>query len=146
MLENGVLDAHYQVEEAMEQIYQKYFINLDEVVVNKIKSIVLRPIIEQVAASLKSSKNNMISHILYNPEIYPGFSVKIKTPTAKKEKKMTTIKLFPSGKINIDGANNREEAEFLYYWLNDIFCNNPQFIFNEGDENDSDDEFSYSEE
>lgn len=78
---------------------------------------------------LTNSKNNMISYIKYDPEKYPGLLIKIKTPITKSPNKETTIKIFPSGKINIDGANNREEALNIYYWLNHVFHLNPEIVY-----------------
>jgi hypothetical protein len=92
---------------------------------------------------LTKSKDNMLSHIKYDPENYPGFLIKIKTPNEFKSTKKTTVKLFDSGKINIDGANSREEADFIYWWLNNLFYTNPQLIRrDDAAYDDSDSEFS----
>ena len=89
--------------------------------------------------SLMKSGNNLLSHIKYDPEKYPGFLVKIKTPNITDADKLTTIKIFPSGKINIDGANNRQEAEYIYYWINSIFYDNPKLIYNPDESYDTTD-------
>lgn len=100
---------------------------------NMIKSIIKNYLIlelREMEIHLKKSKDNMLSHIKYDPEKYPGFLIKIKTPNENDPNKKTTIKIFPSGKINVDGANDRKEAEYIYYWLNNLFYNNPEFSYN----------------
>jgi hypothetical protein len=98
---------------------------------------------EELSVYLTKSKDNLLSHIKYDPEKYPGFLIKVKTPNAVDLDKKTTIKIFPSGKINIDGANSREEAEFIYYWLNSIFFENPDLIYSTNfNYDDPDSEFS----
>jgi hypothetical protein len=92
---------------------------------------------------LTKSKDNLLSHIKYDPEKYPGFLIKVKTPNMRSKDKKTTIKIFPSGKINIDGANSREEAEYIYYWLNYLFATNSQIIYHPDQlDDDEDSEFS----
>ncbi len=78
---------------------------------------------------LVKSKDNILSYFKYDPEKYPGFLIKVRTPNQFTTSKKTTIKIFPSGKINIDGANSREEAEFIYYWLNHLFATNKNIIY-----------------
>lgn len=64
---------------------------------------------------------NGIFQIKYNPERYPGLSVKFTTPNATNKKKETTIKMFQSGKINIDGANEQDQALYYYNMLNEFY-------------------------
>jgi hypothetical protein len=125
---NVITDAYYELENATYK---------------KILRFLAKEHISQLGVFLKKSKDNLLSHIKYDPEKYPGFLIKIKTPNASNPDKQTTIKIFPSGKINIDGANSRDEAEFIYYWLNNIFYHNPELIYR-GDFNyeDPDSEFS----
>ena len=61
--------------------------------------------------------------------------------------KQTTIKLYSKGKINIDGANNSEEANYLYYWLNTFLRDTPGILYDPEinmDDLDDADEWSYS--
>lgn len=147
ILSAGLLDIHIKINSYFDNIYNKHFIVYPENIKDHIRQIVLQPLINDIRKKFNTSKNNMISHINYNPELYAGFIVRIKTPTESNPKKKTTIKLFSSGKINIDGANNREEAEFIYYWLNNTFYKNPHLLYNENEDNtESDDEFSFTEE
>jgi hypothetical protein len=57
----------------------------------------------------------------------------MKTPTQAKPDKTSTVKVFTSGKLNIDGDNTREEAELIYLWLNKLFVTIPELIYREGE-------------
>lgn len=81
---------------------------------------------------LKGHDDNKLSYIRYDPQRYNGFLIKIKTPAPAKPDKKTTIKIFNSGLINIDGANNRHEAELIYLWLNKLFVQNPDLLYRKG--------------
>lgn len=146
LLNLNLMEWHHAIDKYLAKIYKDYFVTLSDKIIERIRRIVLQPLIHSLHVAFKKSKNNMISHINYNPEIYAGFIVRIKTPTEEDAQKQTTIKLFSSGKINIDGANNLAEAEFIYYWLNHIFNENPDFIYDENEEvEESDDGFSYTD-
>jgi len=95
-------------------------------------------------SQLVSERDNMLSHFKYDPEKYSGFIIKVKTPRFNNTNKRTTIKIFPSGKINIDGAPSYAYAEFIYWWLNHIFVENPKLIYiaSEFNYDDTDSEFS----
>lgn len=126
----------------------KNYMNISNFCYKKIIAYLLQTEATRLERFFTKSKDNMMSHIKYDPEKYPGFLIKIKTPNAVKKHKKTTIKIFPSGKINIDGANNRSEAEYIYYWLNHVFYTNPDLIYDDQmhnyDEHDS--EFSSDDE
>lgn len=64
-------------------------------------------------------KNNYINlaEVQNNCERYFGLIMKFYRPVLWKLDKRTTIKILRSGKINIDGANSKEEAFELYHWL-----------------------------
>jgi hypothetical protein len=68
-------------------------------------------------------KHNVIgiAEIQNNCERYFGLILKFYRPVSWKLEKRTTIKVLRSGKINIDGANNIEDAYVLYHWLEHIF-------------------------
>jgi len=51
--------------------------------------------------------------IKYSNERYVGCLIKFKTPIPSNEKKLTTVKIFSSGKINLDGCNSKEEAAII---------------------------------
>jgi len=125
-------------------VRDNHMINLSNNIIKKIIRFSLKEYLEDLEKFFVRSKDNLLSHIKYDPEKYPGFLIKVKTPNNAKKDKRTTIKIFPSGKINIDGANNRIESEFIYYWLNNLFHENNNFTYNISDQlNDgSDSEFS----
>jgi hypothetical protein len=129
---------------SLQDLVYKYFqINIDDNLRSQIWSAYLSNFLRSLELRLTKDPDNMLSHIKYDPEKYPGFIIKIKTPLLDKKDKVTTIKLFKSGKIDIDGANNRQEAEFIYYWLNSLFVDNLELTFNP-DELLADDEDGYS--
>jgi hypothetical protein len=98
----------------------------------------------RIKTKLDSERENLLSHFKYDPEKYSGFIIKVKTPNVADDNKRTTIKIFPSGKINIDGATSRADAEYIYWWLNSIFATNPRLSFADvlANYNDTDSEFS----
>lgn len=124
------LSSYYRIIRDLIELDQKYFFfNLDNISYQTILKYLLLPELDQLKKKLMNSKDNILSHIKYDPEKYPGFLIKIKTPNHENLNKRTTIKIFPSGKINIDGANNKMEAEFIYYWLNYLFSVHDEFTF-----------------
>ena len=62
-----------------------------------------------------------VTEIKYNIERYPGLIVKFATPITRNREKQTTIKMFQSGKVNIDGAVSESCALFYYRWINDFY-------------------------
>ncbi len=87
--------------------------------------------------------DNDMSDIKYDQDKYPGFLIYVKTPIPCNLNKRTTVKIFPSGKINIDGANDIAEATFIYWWLNDLLLSDRRLVYNDGDMCDSSDDLSY---
>jgi len=65
---------------------------------------------------LTSLELNMIK---CNFERYTGIILKFKTPIEDNKNKLTTVKIFSSGKINIDGSNNLDESNNI----KKIICN-----------------------
>lgn len=128
-------------------VYKYFQININEKLLSHIWAAYLSNFLRSLELKLMKDPDNMLSHIKYDPEKYPGFIIKIKTPIPEKKDKVTTIKLFKSGKIDIDGANNRKEAEFIYYWLNSLFVDNSELTFNPDELlADEDDGYSFSSE
>lgn len=62
-----------------------------------------------------------ITEIKYNIERYPGLIIKFSTPIARNQNKQTTIKMFHSGKVNIDGAISEQCADYYYDWINNFY-------------------------
>jgi hypothetical protein len=133
-----------KIKDFVKIIQEAYFINLNNQIIKNIIKYMLKDDFKLLEKFLKKSKDNLLSHIKWDSEKYPGFLIKVKTPNSTNPNKRTTIKIFPSGKINIDGANNRSEADFIYYWLNYLFYEHSEFIYDSSHQNydDSDSEFS----
>jgi hypothetical protein len=75
---------------------------------------------------IKAKSNNEtiaknLTEIKYNIERYPGLIAKFSTPTVRRPNKQTTIKMFKSGKTNIDGAISEESAAYYYKWINAFY-------------------------
>lgn len=62
-----------------------------------------------------------ITEIKYNIERYPGLIIKFSTPIPRNLQKQTTIKMFQSGKVNIDGAISEQCALYYYNWINEFY-------------------------
>jgi TATA-box binding protein (TBP) (component of TFIID and TFIIIB) len=69
-----------------------------------------------------------ITEIKYNIERYPGLIIKFSTPITRNPLKQTTIKMFQSGKVNIDGAISEECAAYYYNWINDFYISHAKEI------------------
>lgn len=69
-----------------------------------------------------------ITEIKYNIERYPGLIIKFTTPIERNPNKQTTIKMFQSGKVNIDGAVSEKCAVYYYNWINDFYIAHTQSI------------------
>ena len=85
-------------------------------------------LIQEIAGYI--ADNHMgINSIQYDLEKYAGIKIKFKRPLhiitkPKDEFKNITVKIYQSGKINIDGGKKIDEIEELYFWLNNVFVNN----------------------
>jgi len=139
------------------RIYQKFlenmialrnsYINLSNITINKIMECMLTKTIVAPRTLIINNSDNQLAGFQLNTEKYSGLLLYIKTPTATNPNKRTTVKIFNSGKINIDGANNIQEADDIRWWMNHILNENPQLIYaNDYVHDGTDDEFSESEE
>jgi hypothetical protein len=85
-------------------------------------------LIQEIEKFLPVNRMGIVS-IQYDLEKYAGIKIKFRRPlhkirTTKDELKDITIKIYQSGKINIDGGKEVAEIEELYIWLNDILVKN----------------------
>jgi hypothetical protein len=72
-----------------------------------------------------------IGLIKCNFEKYTGIIVKFKTPLLEKPEKLTTVKIFSSGKINIDGSNSYNESNIIKKIISSlIYYNQSTIIYN----------------
>lgn len=62
-----------------------------------------------------------IYQLILNNERYQGLKLKFPTPSEKNPDKKTTIKIYRSGKINIDGAVSDESARYYNKKILKIF-------------------------
>jgi len=144
--EYSLIEHYAKLTEINSLIYANFHIDLTDAMIKRIWGYYLDNFLLSLEETLRKDKDNHMSHIKYDQEKYPGFIIKIKTPTKKKPEKKTTIKLFMSGKIDIDGANNRKEADYIYWWLNDLFARNRDLSYNPEDpSDDEDDEYSWTD-
>ncbi len=135
-----------KIVDATELAYKHFHISFSFETMKQIWDQYLDKYLIVMEKQFKASSDNQMSHIRYDQEKYPGFIIKIKTPSADKLDKRTTIKLFMSGKIDIDGANNRQEAEYIYWWLNSLFVQNRYLSYNPYTPSDCEDDYSWSDE
>lgn len=142
--EINLIEIYNKIRNIIVIIQENYFVSFSNNIIKLLVKYYLINELKSIDTFLKKSKDNMLSYIKYDSEKYPGFLIKIKTPNKADSTKKTTVKIFPSGKINIDGCNSREEAEFIYYWLNNLFANNDLFIYDSKKNNflEKDPEFS----
>lgn len=144
-IEQQDLINHYnKIIDVMEIVYNKFHISFSSETISQIWDQYLDKFLIVMEKKFELSSDNKMSHIRYDQEKYPGFIIKIKTPSSDKADKRTTIKLFMSGKIDIDGANNRQEAEYIYWWLNSLFVQNRYLSYNPDSPSDDEDEYSWS--
>jgi hypothetical protein len=74
---------------------------------------------------LNSLELNMIK---CNFERYTGIILKFKTPIDDNKNKLTTVKIFSSGKMNIDGSNNLDESNNIKKIIGNLIFNNKEEI------------------
>ena len=87
-------------------------------------------LIHEIDKFLPINRMGIVS-IQFDLEKYAGIKIKFRRPLhkingPKDVLKDITIKLYQSGKINIDGGKEIAEIEELYLWLNSIFIKNKE--------------------
>lgn len=85
-------------------------------------------LIQEIYKYMPNNRMGIIS-IQFDLEKYAGIKIKFRRPLHKikspaDELKDITIKIYQSGKINIDGGKEIAEIEELYLWLNNILLDN----------------------
>jgi hypothetical protein len=105
----------------------------------------------QMQSVMMDADDNFINRVKYDSESYPVVLLRFKTPIPGKDLKKTTVKVYTpckeyNQKINIDGANSREEAEYIYYWFNwHIQQRHAEIIYKPGEYPEIDSDFSYTD-
>lgn len=131
-------------------VEKRHGYKLGNIIISKALEIHMEKYFALLQRKLSNSKNNEISGIRYNPERFQGFVIRIKPmekTSGNGSNRNITIKLFAGGKINIDNAKSPEEANYIYFWLNNLFLENPELIYDPDihmDDLDPDDEWSYT--
>jgi hypothetical protein len=106
-------------------------IQLPSNITNSIKIHLFKKAVMKILEKIDKDPENMRSSVKYNNGSYQGLILSINTPNPSNKEKKTKIKIFASGKVNIDGANSHEEAIVIYEWINYIFVMNyDDFIIN----------------
>lgn len=87
-------------------------------------------LIQEIDRFIPNNHMGIIS-IQFDLEKYAGIKIKFRRPlhkviNPKDQIKDITIKIYQSGKINIDGGKEIPEIEELYLWLNSIFIKNKE--------------------
>jgi hypothetical protein len=67
--------------------------------------------------------------VKHSTERYVGFLIKFKTPIELNEDKTSTVKIFASGKFNLDGCNTREQALVITRILYLLMLISKDYIF-----------------
>lgn len=123
------------------------YVNLSNQTITKILECMLARTIVALRILITNNSDNQLAGFQLNTEKYSGLLLYIKTPTPTNQHKRTTVKIFNSGKINIDGANNNQEADDIRWWINHILVENPHLRYaNDYVHDGTDDEFSESDE
>ncbi|MCW5952982.1 MAG: hypothetical protein KIT69_12070 [Propionibacteriaceae bacterium] len=112
-----------------EMYKQKNLNNWAITILNKIKYYYLKPFIDNIRDTLYYSKDNCISFVNGDFEKYSGLKIKFRSPTQENQDKETTVKIFSSGKIEINGAQTQDEASRVYNYLINFFKHNSQLIY-----------------
>jgi hypothetical protein len=125
-LKNIKVDSDKNIEIVyIKSIMRNYKFNLIEpeiyIDLYKFQNILLNYKNEQNDLDIYKLYNLELSLIKFFPERYTGIILKFKTPIPENQNKLTTVKIFSSGKINIDGSNSLNESnnikEIILYLL-----------------------------
>jgi len=128
-----VLENYIQEAFGLPEIQIVYFIsvmrNYKCCITDKNKLIELRKTYD-VLDTIKKGKNDpRIAEIQNNDERYHGIIVKFVRPIIIKPTKKTTVKILKSGKINFDGGNSELEVRQLHRWLDCVFSEYTDILF-----------------
>lgn len=104
-------------------IEDKLFIDL-----YKFQNILLEYKEIQLNTEIYNLYNLELTLIKFFPERYTGIILKFKTPIDDNINKLTTVKIFSSGKINIDGSNSLEESNKIKNIIEAIIEKNKELI------------------
>ena len=123
------------------------YTNLSNRTITKLLECLLAKTLSALKTLIVNNSDNQLAGFRLDTEKYSGLLLYVKTPTTANPHKRTTVKIFNSGKINIDGANNIREADDIRWWINHMLTIHPHLIYATDYVHDgTDDEFSESDE
>lgn len=74
---------------------------------------------------------------------YPSVIIAIDEPNHTSKKKQITIKIFQSGKVNLDSCVFPEHVEYWYRFINDFFINHPDVVYTPAQTDGYDSDYYY---
>ena len=101
-IDNGFVTDDNQIDEIDVNLYAEHYDDLTKLVLTLVK---------------------------HSSERYVGFLIKFKTPIDSNENKTSTVKIFSSGKFNLDGCNNKDQAIIIQKILYIIMGISKNYIF-----------------
>lgn len=146
LIDNNLLVRYKKLKRKMDKIAEAKEMDIEDDTLELLWRYNISGVLADLCTHLEANKDNNLSRFTLDTEKNASLIARARTPLDNDPEKCTTIKLFRSGKINIDGANNRHEATFIYLWLNQLFNENPNLIYSLDDSTDPDEDiFSYTD-
>jgi hypothetical protein len=126
---------------------QRYFniITRERINVDLILKILLLDYIDGIYMDIYYNMENLVRQYSYDTEKFQGFTIKLLTPIEGKPNKMSTINIFRSGKVNLQGSPNDKYCRYVMLLLSDmLYGNDLTYNFDETMENMTDEEILYA--
>lgn len=101
-VDNGFITEPNAIDEIDIELYKKYHTDLTKLTLTLVK---------------------------HSSERYVGFLIKFKTPIESNESKTSTVKIFSSGKFNLDGCNSKDQAFIIQNILYTLMGISKSYIF-----------------
>lgn len=116
----------------IKSIMRNYKFNIieDDIFIDlyKFQDILIKYKNDQLQNELFKEYNLELNLIKFFPERYTGIILKFKTPIDDNPNKLTTVKIFSSGKINIDGSNTLKESNQIKNIIINLLDLNKNYI------------------
>jgi hypothetical protein len=130
---NIKIDAEKNIEIVyIKSIMRNYKFNIHEenlfIDLYKFQNILLDYKNVQIDTDIYKLYNLELNLIKFFPERYTGIILKFKTPIEDNVNKLTTVKIFSSGKINIDGSNSLIESNKIKNIIESLIEKNKEII------------------
>lgn len=126
IIENMHLNKIYNEYNEYKKQYESIF-SIE--ILNKIKYQFLVPYLDEIRYRLYHSVDNRIPFANSDFEKYPAYKIKFRSPNKDNLEKVTTVKIFDGGKIEINGAYSIKEAKRIYNYLVKFFNNNQYLLY-----------------